>query len=964
MVLSGSGAGLWAGWRVLRVGVPPELVTGGWEFGVTIVYTSPNSYRLLTLYIMHLSQLQIFSKKRDASAIQKGYEFQHLKTLKTWLENRIGNVDEWIYCDFEEDIFQRDLAKEKIRLRQVKLYSTNFSFSSEEIQDTIANFFMLYVKGEYMFDAITFSFETNASVKNERQGNDADLLRELSAGWEDMPDDRKVRARERIRGMLRKYIEGEAVRRDGDSAVAEDVKRAQEVFASLSDEVLDHFIGSIHWQFDGLSTNDTVDQLRDEIVDLIGRLPLPQVGPAIATFSVLYTVVVDRSIRDDPEDRKLLSSDLDMALLNAGDEKAQWYAGVYEKWSPVTSMMEFYSGQFYEIVDASRFYRINMYDAGHKEVWMRLLDMFISNPDVEVKYRRKAIYEYLFLLVNPDPFSGKPIGSFVGQEDKIRYYFSNRVITASEEQIREDRMIFTMTSSQALVGNISIQAAELQEWGAAITGLIDSRLATNPRVDERCRLLELKGDFEMNIVLLQHEGAVKTAMDTFREIVPLLPQTSMYTIAPLVRTLEGYINLLVLVGGRQGVIDAIEEFLGEVRDTAVKAEGKHDTAHGFVERGGQYLEAGGLDNMLQALHYFHRAKSLWFADDAMEGHVLALLNISPLYAELGMNVVAKYHALCAIWSTWHSRDESKYNRLAQATGFLFTADFRQGAWVTALDDYEMFIRARMDWNPDGWEGNEDEMFAERVNDTAFMLYAGRQFHPEMGVYFDYKTSRWGALKDKYVQPAMENMEKLMDEGRDIKKVARRHLTNEPLSDIGPVRTISFNALDIQWDIEFENSYLMNAIGEEFTCMLQIFLCEIARLKKGLLKTGMSVRISVVQSPGYDTIKKHISADDWIAPIPEFRGKEQKEIGYHCATVSIMVKDLLQEYIAVTDEEFEAFWKMLHEKELVGEKACGVNPYQKVYYNAVSKDVFDAAQRTAFTSPPAEKVFGEAQKLLV
>lgn len=75
---------------------------------------------------MHLSQLQIFSKKRDANAVLKGYEFQHLKTLKTWLENRVNNVDEWIYCDFEEDIFQRDLARERIRLRQVKLYSTDF----------------------------------------------------------------------------------------------------------------------------------------------------------------------------------------------------------------------------------------------------------------------------------------------------------------------------------------------------------------------------------------------------------------------------------------------------------------------------------------------------------------------------------------------------------------------------------------------------------------------------------------------------------------------------------------------------------------------------------------------------------------------------------------------------------------------------------------------------------------------
>jgi len=36
---------------------------------------------------MNLSSLSIFSKNRDAIDTQKGYEFQKLKTLETWLSN-------------------------------------------------------------------------------------------------------------------------------------------------------------------------------------------------------------------------------------------------------------------------------------------------------------------------------------------------------------------------------------------------------------------------------------------------------------------------------------------------------------------------------------------------------------------------------------------------------------------------------------------------------------------------------------------------------------------------------------------------------------------------------------------------------------------------------------------------------------------------------------------------------------
>lgn len=83
---------------------------------------------------MSISKLHIFSKDRDATSAMRGYEFQHLRTLDTWLYNRINNIDEVIYCDYEDDIFSRNIEKGTSKFKQIKLYSTNFSFSSEAIQ--------------------------------------------------------------------------------------------------------------------------------------------------------------------------------------------------------------------------------------------------------------------------------------------------------------------------------------------------------------------------------------------------------------------------------------------------------------------------------------------------------------------------------------------------------------------------------------------------------------------------------------------------------------------------------------------------------------------------------------------------------------------------------------------------------------------------------------------------------------
>src|SRR5262245_10833980 len=109
---------------------------------------------------MGIHKLHIFAKNRDAIAAQKGYSYQQLKTVQDWIENRIegGNAD--IYCDFEDDILSRDISQEKTIFKQIKLYSTDFSFSSDSIKKAIAHFFMMYTKGDYLFDQIEFHFET------------------------------------------------------------------------------------------------------------------------------------------------------------------------------------------------------------------------------------------------------------------------------------------------------------------------------------------------------------------------------------------------------------------------------------------------------------------------------------------------------------------------------------------------------------------------------------------------------------------------------------------------------------------------------------------------------------------------------------------------------------------------------------------------------------------------------------
>lgn len=127
---------------------------------------------------MNVNKLFLFSKNTDAFSSQRGYNYQTLKTLETWVENYLENEKDDIYCEFEEDIFQKNNYDKVLKFRQIKLYSSNFSFSSDEIKKCISNFFMLSIKSDYNDFTKEFIFETNTKVATQYTDNDAELLKE------------------------------------------------------------------------------------------------------------------------------------------------------------------------------------------------------------------------------------------------------------------------------------------------------------------------------------------------------------------------------------------------------------------------------------------------------------------------------------------------------------------------------------------------------------------------------------------------------------------------------------------------------------------------------------------------------------------------------------------------------------------------------------------------------------------
>jgi hypothetical protein len=908
---------------------------------------------------MSITKLFLFTKDTDASATEQGFHYQKLKMLKTWLENRVNEVDDVIFCDYEDDIFERNIEKGKSKFRQVKLYSTNFSFSKEEIQKSLAHFFMLFVKGDYMFDEVTFLFETNSGIAKETRGNDGDLLREWQQNQDAMSDDLVSRCRTRVKAIIDEYV-AESYEQQMSAGTKAELQQAKTIYGQLTDEVWDKFIHAIKWQFDGIEQRDAIPNLLSEVETLISQLPLPIKSERASTYiSILHYEIAQRTAQADEEKRILTNELMDILLLNEGSERDRWYAYVYQKWLPVITIKQFNIGAFYEVINAARHCRWELYETNHAALWLQLLKHYIELPETIIVCRRKAIYEYLFLLISPDPNTGVPKGAISSQQEWIRYYFNEFEHRNSLADIEEDITFLQIVQTHQMLNEGFLNEGEIQHWIQAIEKVITENIEHPRDVDDLCQSYELKGHFEFHInptTPLQEK--IESALQTYRLIIPLVKDAKIYSISRLSDQLSQILNMLIKVGiDNDKVSEPIEKFLSEIEEYAAKTGKQHNTAHNLVERGILYLKNPSSKNFLKALDCFHKAKNLWHLSETKDGFILALINIAQLYSALGMNLAAKYYGLCGVWASIHFGDQATFKRISDSYAMVFHADFEQGAWMSALDDFEQYIKARIEFKPDDLNMDDDSIFRNTLLDLACILAATPIIHPDLAVFIEYEKRTLGWLYTDHLQVLIDVLVTKFENIEMMRKIIVGKLTSAPLNDIGADRVITFNVLGIEWRVKIQNTAILNAIGEEFCALLQITLCEIGMLGTDLHLLQMPVTINICQAEDYTNwIKQQPSYEKsvWDAAIPSLDTKEQAKIQFHYGYIATNIKILLNDLSLLPKDEFDKIFDALYIQQKLGEKGLSINTYQKVYFNLLSVEGFNKAMRLGFVSLPESR----------
>ncbi len=214
-----------------------------------------------------LDYIEIFEIDTDAVAVNRGFYYQYLKTLKNWLTNFINKENTFIYCEVDDDIKE---VGNKLIFTQIKSYTKNFSLNSEEIKKTLYNFFILYLKNKDNY-TLEFCFSTNTSVAKSEK---------LLQSWIANPELSDSIFADKVLNKIKKIINSEINKHKRNKLEKGNIEKNKKDIINRSAELLkthlaelntNNFIKNIKWEFLELDPDLAIDTMFQEIRYLLSH---------------------------------------------------------------------------------------------------------------------------------------------------------------------------------------------------------------------------------------------------------------------------------------------------------------------------------------------------------------------------------------------------------------------------------------------------------------------------------------------------------------------------------------------------------------------------------------------------------------------------------------------------------------------------------------------------------------------
>jgi len=894
---------------------------------------------------MSISKLHYFSKNTDATASLRGYKYQELKTLESWISNKINDNGEIIYCEYEEDIFQSDPHGYKVRFRQIKLYSSNFSFSSIEVKKALFHFFMLYSKGDYILDNVSFVFETNSNIARRYPGNNAEILKE----WAKNKSNLSTELFSKIHPIVKEIIDGYILNPTDNPTDIDHI----EYYKKLPIETWQNFLNKIEWLFNDIEPEKEIERLSESISNSLYKIPSPLGNDYNDVLYVtLLKEISEVSIQNDPNKRALTIEKFDEVVLNLGDKYDKWYLNNFKDWQNVDlkDVQNFHLGWFLELLHSAEFCRRFQYADNHSGIWMKHINNCIETNNIPELYARRGYYELVYSTLKPHKIP--PVANSIDHlYEGVKFYFETIGSHTSTLDLENAKNLLLLIFIAFNIDLFDIEQKELDKWILAYEKLLRTEIKkAEVNTLRKCALMQSLG-FHIMIVGINNnnETEFNEGMSIFKEIVTIQEDVPSFTLIDLSNTLDEFIGILVQTQSDK-IIQTIEEFNTSISQQIIEREGELAYAKSLVNKGIAFLKSKNTTGTIKSINYFHKAKDIFNAIDSFDNFVLSLLNISQFYSLLDLQFASKYYSLCSTYVCFDSDGETMQRKISDSLSLSLIADFSQGSWFGFLQTIPLYLNSLRAFNFQEYEyveqQNTRKIISTFISVCAILPQFSNQYIGISNYFQDILEKAFGVDSDICKNIISENITTI-----GIDQFYIQNISGNLINDSSNIRTVIFNCFEIKWSIVFDNTYMMNSIGEEFISILQIHLGEILLSNNDfhLIKSEIELNLFLIDEFKDPIRRPNNNEIEWEIYLTRFSSKIPDKIYEHYVLIGAILFQILSEISLLPKTEFDDLTMNLYKKQSLSTKVLSVNSYQYIYEKLFSKQQFEEQHRDSFNS---------------
>lgn len=621
------------------------------------------------------------------------------------------------------------------------------------------------------------------------------------------------------------------------------------------------------------------------------------------------------------------------------DEIEHWYTTALERWEKKDDF-PLIPANFHEITSAARHATYGSESRSDVPLWVSRLERFRA-ADAPAYLARRATYEIAVACL-------RGLGTLENREEELRIYFAAVPSLHNPSELEDAAVLLKFCYGACLRDAVQIPIDELHGYHEALIDRLDTRIHESETASTKCSFLNTKGYatfLPFSSPGNSTELDVSEAVECWQEMLRLVDGAPLF---PLDRFADHLTELLKLVGEFQGYLDLarqVDERLSARIGGFAAADKCRDRAIAFYEKG----------RVLSAIEELHRAKIGWFADETLEGAVLALLLLADWYRELGLVVASKQYAMAAAFICVDTT-QARLKRFAPKA-FLSIAEceYAQGNWIDFVGRVDATLLShQLVPNQDAPKVNDERELQVILLSLGTLLMAGERFAPGLGQFVEDGAARWDIeefLAD--LRPLLKESWGGMSDDEFWEKLEAQ-LAGRPYGDVGRTRVTVWKQLGITWRVEYDNESQVVARAEEFIASAQILMSEWAGRDLCLLRTTIKVKIQVDKAAEDFSLDVEPSnaARLWTLTIPTEFSREGGEGTTHFAlanTIAILSEASLlpiSKFMQRVEDRF---------KDGVFSRAFAARPYHELYLD-LSYHLDSTLDRHELVLPAADREF--------